>query len=80
MRSDLKGRGLGSILLRKLIDYLRSRGTRAIVGEALADNERVLALVRRYGFTRTPSSDGSTVTLRVDLGNGSTAAGGSSTA
>ncbi|HEX6137273.1 MAG TPA: bifunctional acetate--CoA ligase family protein/GNAT family N-acetyltransferase [Casimicrobiaceae bacterium] len=80
VRSELKGRGLGTILLRKLIDYLRERGTRWLEGEALADNERVLALVRRYGFTRTPSTDGSTVTLRLALGNGSTSAQGSSAA
>jgi len=76
VRSELKGRGLGSILLRKLIDYLRARGTRWIEGEALPGNERVFALVRRYGFAIAPSADGSTVTLRASLGNGSTAATG----
>jgi acetyltransferase len=76
VRSELKGRGLGSILLRKLIDYLRARGTKWIEGEALPDNDRVFALVRRYGFAITPSADGSTMTLRASLGNGSTAAAG----
>ena len=48
VRSDLKGQGLGPILLKKLIDYCRSRGTRELVGEALADNQRVIGLARRF--------------------------------
>jgi acetyltransferase len=70
VRSDLKGRGLGSLLLRKMIDYCRRRGTQRLVGEALPDNARVLALARRHGFTVTPSRDGATVLLEADLGNG----------
>lgn len=67
VRSDMKGRGLGSLLLAKLIAYCRSRGTRELVGEALPDNARVLALARRYAFTATPSADGSSVMLRASL-------------
>ena len=36
VRSKLKGQGLGLILLRKLIAYCRSRGTREVVGEGLS--------------------------------------------
>ena len=70
VRSDLKGKGLGSILLAKMIAYCASRGTCAIEGEALAGNARVLALARRYGFATTPSADGTMLTLRLVLGNG----------
>ena len=70
VRSDLKGQGLGSKLLAKMIAYCASRGTYAIEGEALAGNARVLALARRYGFATTPSVDGATLTLRLVLGNG----------
>jgi acetyltransferase len=66
VRSDLKGQGLGPILLRKLVDYCRSRGTKALVGEALADNQRVIGLVRRLGGTVTHSEPG-TVVLKFDL-------------
>jgi ribosomal protein S18 acetylase RimI-like enzyme len=45
----------GPVLLRKLIDYLRGRGTTEVVGEALSDNERLLGLVRRFGFDITPA-------------------------
>ena len=50
VRSDIKGRGLGRILLKKLIDYLRSRGTSEVVGEALSNNQRLLGLVKQFGF------------------------------
>jgi acetyltransferase len=69
VRSACKGRGLGFILLGKMIRYCRSRGTRRLVGEASADNERLIALVRRYGFTVMRSADGSSVSVEAALGN-----------
>lgn len=66
VRSDMKGQGLGPILLRKLIAYCRSRGTKELVGEALADNRRVIGLVRPFGGAVTHSEPG-TVLLRFDL-------------
>jgi acetyltransferase len=67
VRSDLKGHGLGAILMNKLIAYCRQRGTRAIVGEALPQNTRVIRLARKLGFTATPSPDDDTVHLRLPL-------------
>jgi len=71
VRSDLKGQGLGPILLRKLIAYCRSRGTKEIVGEALAGNERVLRLVRHFNGAITHSEPG-TVRFRFDLASSGT--------
>ncbi len=67
VRSDLKGKGLGPILLNKLINYCRSRGTKELVGEALADNERLQSLVRPFGFAVTASPATHTVNLKLDL-------------
>jgi acetyltransferase len=67
VRSDIKGKGLGPILLKKLIDYCRSRGTKELVGEALADNERLRGLVRRFGFAVTASPATHTVNLKLGL-------------
>jgi acetyltransferase len=67
VRSDLKGKGLGSALLRKMIDYCRARGTQRLTGESVAGNARLFALARRYGFSLAPSPDHSSVTLTVDL-------------
>ena len=67
VRSDIKGQGLGPILLNKLIDYCRSRGTKELVGEALADNQRVIGLARRCGFVVRPSPEAGTEVLGLDL-------------
>jgi acetyltransferase len=67
VRSDIKGKGLGPILLKKLINYCRSRGTKELVGEALADNTRLRGLARRFGFVLTSSPPTHTVNLRLDL-------------
>ncbi len=50
VRSDLKGGGLGELLMRKLIAHFRSRGTRRLVGDVLKENERMLELARHLGF------------------------------
>jgi acetyltransferase len=54
VRSDLKGKGLGRMLMEKLIAYCRARGTGEIVGEALPQNSPVIGLVKRLGFTVGP--------------------------
>jgi acetyltransferase len=54
VRSDLKGKGLGRMLMEKLIAYCRARGTCEIVGEALPQNSPVIGLVRKLGFTVGP--------------------------
>jgi acetyltransferase len=51
VRSDLKGSGLGERLMRKLIDYLRAKGTRRLVATVLRENTRMLDLARLLGFT-----------------------------
>jgi len=67
VRSDLKGQGLGRILMSKLIDYCKKRGTQAIVGEALSYNHPLLEMARHLGFVVTPQSDAGTMGLRLDL-------------
>jgi acetyltransferase len=67
VRSDLKGQGLGRILLEKLIAYCAARGTREIVGEALAHNQRMLDLARELGFKVHPIPGGETVRVKLEL-------------
>ncbi|WP_377704234.1 bifunctional acetate--CoA ligase family protein/GNAT family N-acetyltransferase [Pseudoduganella sp. UC29_71] len=67
VRSDLKGMGLGAILFQKLIDYFRSRGTAAIVGEALSENGGVQQLVRRFGGTVSASPEPGMANLNLKL-------------
>ncbi|MDD2877618.1 MAG: GNAT family N-acetyltransferase [Acidiphilium sp.] len=46
-----KGLGLGSALMRRLIDWARREGVAEIVGQVLADNHPMLGFVRHLGFS-----------------------------
>ena len=67
VRSDLQGRGLGYMLLVKMIRYLRSRGTRVLAGECLRQNSAMAKLARGLGFNVTASDDGQTMLFALDL-------------
>lgn len=54
VRSDLKGGGLGRLLLDKMIDHLRRRGTQRLVATVLRENSRMLKLSQQLGFTLDP--------------------------
>jgi len=59
VRSDIKSKGLGKILLHKLIRYSVSHGTQELVGQTLWENSRMLTLARQLGFVvHTPPVDG----------------------
>jgi acetyltransferase len=65
--SNLKGRGLGRLLLQRIIAYVRSRGTHWLLGEALRENAPMIGLARACGFTVTPTEDPSVVGFRMAL-------------
>jgi acetyltransferase len=67
VRSDLKGQGLGRLLMEKLIAYCRGRGIREIVGEALHSNRALLGMVRKLGFSTHPAVGDDTEVLRLPL-------------
>jgi acetyltransferase len=66
VRSDLHGKGLGTLLMSALVDYCRARGLREITGVALAENLGMHALARRHGFSVRLDAGG-TAALRLDL-------------
>jgi acetyltransferase len=49
--SILTGMGLGSLLMRRMIDYARSEGIKEIYGDVLRENEAMLKLSQAFGFT-----------------------------
>ena len=49
---DRTGLGLGPMLMRRIIDYARSRGLQRIFGDVLSDNRSMLALCKAMGFNR----------------------------
>ena len=51
VQADMKGRGLASLLMRRLIDWGRAQGLHEIEGQILADNQPMLAFIRHLGFT-----------------------------
>ncbi len=46
----LKGTGLGRHLMERILAWGRSQGLRAITGQILTENARMLAFIRRLGF------------------------------
>lgn len=51
VETDMKGRGIASHLMLRLIEWARARGLHEIVGQVLPDNAPMLAFVRHLGFT-----------------------------
>ncbi len=50
VHDKMKGEGLGAILMQKMIDYCRARGTVEMVGNVLPDNRPMLKLAEHLGF------------------------------
>lgn len=50
LRSDLKGRGLGWLLMQTMIEYAAADGLRMVQGEVLRDNTTMLAMCSELGF------------------------------
>ena len=54
VRSDWKGRGVGYLLMNRLIDIARQCGIGELVGEVLRENEPMLEMCRRSVSNFTP--------------------------
>src|SRR5215212_6703291 len=69
VRSELKGHGLGWLLMRRMIDYARAIGLKRVHGQVLAENTTMLRMCAELGFhiEDDPSSKSvKVVTLRLD--------------
>lgn len=67
IRSDEKGHHLGTLLMKKIVNYCRDRGTRIMVGDILRENARMLALAHEIGFTLHATEDSSVIGVRLVL-------------
>jgi len=74
VRSDLHHRGLGQLLLGRLVDWLRRRGTSRIVADVLHDNAAMRALAHDFGFALEPSREQGVLRFALDLAPASTEA------
>jgi len=50
LRSNLKGRGLGWLLMQTIIEYAVAEGMSVISGQVLNENTTMLAMCRNLGF------------------------------
>jgi acetyltransferase len=68
VRSDLKGRGLGYLLMSRIIAYARSRGAAEVVGDVLAENQGMLRMCNKMGFEQhADPEDPQLVHVRLSL-------------
>jgi acetyltransferase len=67
VRSDLKGQGLGRLLMEKMIRYCRDRGTRVLTGQALMENGGMQHLAENLGFSVVRNYDEEVLEMRLPL-------------
>lgn len=67
VRSDLKGIGLGSRLLQKMVDYVRSQGTPKLIGCTMLENAGMANLARKLGFSVKYNRDEGLIDMELNL-------------
>ena len=68
LRPEIKGSGLGTVLMHKLIAYQRSQGTAKMVATVLRENGRMMELAQQLGFVDSAvQEDHSTRSIEMDL-------------
>ena len=64
----LAGQGLGTLLMKRIIEWCRRKGLEAVHGDVLVDNTAMLHLLDRLGFRRTHlPGEGGVVHVRLPL-------------
>jgi acetyltransferase len=70
VRSDLKGHGLGWLLMQRIIEYGRAEGLSSIRGQVLHENTTMLDMCRKLGFHITSEpNDPSVAVVTLPLAN-----------
>ncbi len=67
---DLRGHGVGTLLVEHLADLARSRGATVFTAEVLADNHRMLEVFTGAGFTVVRTGGGGECQVRLDIADG----------
>lgn len=68
VRSELKGSGLGRLLMDALVAHFRSHGTQKLVATVLRENRRMLALAQELGFHPSAQQpEHETLAIELDL-------------
>jgi acetyltransferase len=70
VRSDMKGRGLGYLLMQLIIEYARGEGLKTIEGQVLRENSVMLQMCKEFGFDIAPDPrDPETCVVTLAIGN-----------
>jgi acetyltransferase len=64
---DVQQQGLGTELLRRLVEVARAEGLRRLSAETLPDNIGIQATGRKAGFRIEPTADGQRVSLAREV-------------
>lgn len=69
IRSDLKGQGIGWLLMQHLIRYAQAEGLKRLFGSVLAANTNMLKMCRELGFSvRQHTDDPGLMEVTLELG------------
>jgi acetyltransferase len=63
VRSDLKGHGLGWLLMELMIEYARAEGLKFVRGQVLQENTTMLRMCRQLGFQITSDPEDSSIAI-----------------
>ena len=64
---ELQGEGLGKMLMSKMIDYCRERGTLEIMGTTMTTNQGMQMLAKRLGFNNSYNPEEEAVVMELML-------------
>ncbi|MFP8965330.1 GNAT family N-acetyltransferase [Pokkaliibacter sp. CJK22405] len=67
IRDDMQGEGLGRMMMQKVINYCRERGTLQLEGATLPSNSGMQKLASALGFTNKYNADEEVVEMRLPL-------------
>ncbi|MCV6590645.1 MAG: bifunctional acetate--CoA ligase family protein/GNAT family N-acetyltransferase [Marinobacterium sp.] len=71
IRDELQGEGLGIILMQKIIDYCRARGTLELYGSTLPSNKGMQGLAKKLGFKNSYNMEEDVVDMKMMLNEAS---------
>lgn len=57
VRDDMAGRGLGMLLMQRMLAYAERRSIKEVFGDVLAENKRMLDIARRLDFAAAPLAE-----------------------
>lgn len=67
VQDDFQARGLGTTLLRRLLDFAREAGITTWVAEISAENRKMMRFIRRGGMPMRTTFEGGALQVYVDI-------------